>query len=98
MTQGVPGCPTTAQLKSIFGDDWKTGIAETYTLIQKKNGSKSLQEMVDDVWNVLYSFSSVEKLKEFAHHKLQLDEESAEKFAKIKLSHSFAALSCKTVT
>ena len=97
MTQGVPGCPTIAQLKSIFGDDWKTGIAETYTLVQKKNGSKSLQEMVDDVWNVLYSFSSVEKLKEFAHHKLQLDEESAEKFAKIKLSRSFAALSLKAI-
>ena len=37
------------------------------------------------------------KRQEFAHHKLQLDEESAEKFAKIKLSHSFAALSLKAI-
>ena len=36
MSQGVPGCPTIAQLKDVFGEDWKNGIAETYTKNTKK--------------------------------------------------------------
>ena len=97
MQQGVSGCPVTAQLIDIFGSDWKAGIAETYTAVGKKNGTKTIDEMADDVWNVLYSFSSKDKLKAFATEKLQLDEASATKFANAKLPHGFAALSLKAI-
>lgn len=97
MHQGVSGCPVTAQLIDIFGSDWKAGIAETYTAVGKKNGTKTIDEMADDVWNVLYSFSSKDKLKAFATEKLQLDEASATKFANAKLPHGFAALSLKAI-
>ena len=97
MHQGVSGCPVTAQLIDIFGSDWKAGIAETYTAVEKKNGTKTIDEMADDVWNVLYSFSSKDKLKAFATEKLQLDEASATKFANAKLPHGFAALSLKAI-
>ncbi|MGI6242494.1 MAG: type II CRISPR RNA-guided endonuclease Cas9 [Prevotella sp.] len=97
MTQGVPGCPTTAQLIHIFGGEWKQSLAETYKRAEKKNGVKSIDEMVNDVWNVLYSFSSNDKLKDWSIANLQLDEETADKFSKIKLTHSFAALSLKAI-
>lgn len=98
MSQSVSGCPTIAQLRDIFGEDWRNGIAESYTLNTKTDGSqKSVDEMVNDVWNVLYSFSSDEKLVEFGKTKLQLDEERAKKFSKIKLSKGFASLSLKAV-
>lgn len=98
MTQSVSCCPTIAQLRDIFGEDWKNGIAETYTLTTKADGNqKSIDEMANDVWNVLYSFSSNEKLIEFAKTKLQLDEERAKKFSKIELSKGFASLSLKAV-
>ena len=49
MTQGVSGCPTIAQLREVFGDDWKQNIAETYTLNTKKDGSlKTVDEMVNE--------------------------------------------------
>ena len=97
MHQGVSGCPVTAQLIDIFGSDWKAGIAETYTAVGKKNGTKTIDEMADDVWNVLYSFSSKDKLKAFVTEKLQLDEACATKFANAKLLHGFAALSLKAI-
>ncbi len=97
MQQGVSGCPVTAQLMDVFGHDWQAGIAETYTAVAKKDSKKTLDEMGDDVWNVLYSFSSKDKLKAFAIEKLQLDEALATKFANIKLPHAFAALSLKAI-
>lgn len=98
MTQGVSGCPTMAQLRSVFGDDLMRGIAETYVRNTRKDGTqKTVEEMADDVWNVLMFFDSKEKLKEFAINKLQLDEEKAEKFANIRLKHDYASLSIKAI-
>lgn len=98
MTQGVAGCPTTAQLKEVFGDDWRQGIAETYTLNTRKDGTlKTAREMADDVWNVLYSFADKEHLVAFAKDRLQLDDEKAELFSKIRLTHNFASLSLKAI-
>ena len=89
MSQGVTGCPTTASLIDIFGEDFADGIAEQYTL----SAGKTREQMTDDVWNVLYSFADKEKVKAWGIDKLQLDEETADKFSKIHLSHSFASLS-----
>ncbi len=93
MTHGVTGCPTIASLMSVFGDDYVSAIAERYTL----SADKTPSQMVNDVWNVLYSFSDKEKVRQWGKEKLQLDDEEAEKFSKIKLTHSFASLSLSAV-
>ena len=93
MTQTVCGCPTTAALRSIFGEDYQRAIAEQYLM----GGNKSPEQMVDDVWNVLYSFTSDEHLKTWAKERLQLDEEQALQFSKIRLSRSFASLSLAAI-
>lgn len=93
MTQTVCGCPTTAALRSIFGEDYQRAIAEQYLM----GGNKSPEQMVDDVWNVLYSFTSDEHLKTWAKERLQLDEEQALLFSKIRLSRSFASLSLAAI-
>ena len=98
MSQGVPGCPTIAQMKEVFGENWKESIAETYMLGTKKDGTqKGIDEMVNDVWNVLFSFDSKDKVREFGVNHLQLDEEHAEKFSKIRLSRNYASLSLKAI-
>jgi len=93
MSQSVTGCPTIANLMTIFGDDYVNAIAERYTL----SDNKSPEQMLNDVWNVLYSFSDKDKVKQWGKEKLQLDDEDAEKFSKIKLTHSFASLSLAAV-
>ena len=93
MTHSVTGCPTIANLMSVFGDDYSTAIAERYKL----SDGKAPEQMVNDVWNVLYSFSDKNKVKQWGKEKLQLSDEEAEKFSKIKLTHSFASLSLSAV-
>lgn len=93
MTQSTTGCPTIANLMSIFGEDYENAISEVYTL----GNGKSSHEMLCDVWNVLYSFADNSKVIEWAKDKLQLDDEKAEKFSKIKLTHSFASLSLSAI-
>lgn len=98
MTQEAPACPTTAQLIKVFGEDWKAALAETYTMSAKQDGTlKTEDEICTDIWNVLYSFSSKEKLKEFGVKKLQLDEAQAKAFSEIRLARDFASLSLKAI-
>lgn len=89
MSQGIAGCPTIANLKNIFGDDYANAIAEVYDI----ESDKTPEQKVEDVWNVLYSFQDKEKVKQWGLDKLQLDDKQAENFSKIKLSHNFASLS-----
>lgn len=97
MQQGVSGCPTTALFISIWGQEWKQALAETYLLVDGKNGTKSVDDIVTDIWNVLYSFSSQEKLKTFALEKLQLAEQEAEQFSKARITRNTTSLSLKAV-
>lgn len=98
MTQEAPACPTTAQLIKVFGEDWKAALAETYTMSAKQDGTlKTEDEICTDIWNVLYSFSSKEKLKEFGLKKLQLNEVQAKAFSEIRLTRDFASLSLKAI-
>lgn len=93
MTQSVSGCPTIASLISLFGDNYQNAIAEVYTLA----GNKTKEQMVEDVWNVLYSFQDKENVKRWGMERLQLSDEDAEKFSKIRLSHNFASLSLSAI-
>ncbi len=97
MQQGVSGCPTTSLFMSVWGTDWKQALAETYLLNEGKNGVKSVDDIITDIWNVLYSFSSQDKLKAFALEKLQLSEQEAEQFSKAKITRNTTSLSLKAV-
>lgn len=88
-TANVSGCPVTAQLMAIFGNDWTASICESYQLAQGKNE----QQIIDDVWHVLFAFDNDDKIIEWAQSKLQLSEQEAKDFAKIKMPQGYAALS-----
>ncbi len=97
MKTSVSGCRTIAQLKDVFGDDWQHGITKTYKLNQQKTGKKSAEEMVNDIWHVLFTFDKTDKLIEFAKNRLDLDGELALKFSKISLKQDYASLSLKAI-
>ncbi|WP_417856486.1 type II CRISPR RNA-guided endonuclease Cas9 [Xanthomarina gelatinilytica] len=96
----VSGCPTISNLKIVFGDDWENTIYENYTdkIIRnlkndKSEEVKSKEDVTADVWHVLSTFTSDEKLVDFAKNKLQLSQKDAEKFSKIHLKKDYASLS-----
>lgn len=93
MATSVAGCPVTTGLISVFGDDWKSELASSYSL----KGNKDEDEIINDVWHALYSFDSDEKLALWAKTNLHLTAEKAKTFTKIKMPQGYASLSLKAI-
>lgn len=89
MSTSVSGCPVTAQLREIFGNDWESSICEVYI----KGEGKSREQIVNDVWHTLYFFDDNDKLFAWAKTNLQLNDEEAERFVKIRTPQDYASLS-----
>lgn len=93
MDTSVSGCPVTAALKGVFGDNWIDGICEAYTLSE----GKTRLEIVNDIWHALFFYSDNNKLAEFAKDRLQLDDEDAKAFSIIAMPSAYASLSLKAI-
>lgn len=93
MDTSVSGCPVTAALKDIFGENWIDALCETYTLAE----GKSRLDVVNDIWHALFFYTDETKLAEFAKNRLQLNDEEAKKFCEIFLPSDYASLSLKAI-
>jgi CRISPR-associated endonuclease Csn1 len=93
MDSSVPGCPLTASLKDLFGEDWINGICEVYDKAQGKN---SLQ-IINDIWHVLFNFPDKDHVIAFGKEHLQLTDEDAKKFGNIRVNSDYASLSLKAI-
>ena len=89
----VTGCTTIASLKNIFGDDWEQELASLYMI----GDGKTQDEIVNDVWHVLYSFNNDQCVKDWGIKNLQLDEKKAISFSKIDLQPGYGSLSLKAI-
>ena len=94
MDTSVSGCPVTAALKDIFGENWIDSLCETYTLAE----GKSRLNVVNDIWHALFFYTDETKLAEFGKNRLQLDDEEAKKFCEISLPSDYASLSLKAIS
>lgn len=85
--------------QEIFGEAWKEKLKWDV------NGDRSSQPdkksdrnyTFEDLWHILLTFDGQENLKKLAIEKLNLDEESATKFSKIKLQQGYATLSLSAI-
>ena len=93
MSQNVSGSPITTALFNIFGEDWLSTMSSVYL----KGEDKTELQILNDIWHVLFSFDSKEKLNEWAKINLQLNDEQAEAFADIKVKQGYAALSLNAI-
>lgn len=93
MDTPISGCPVTAALKDIFGENWIDAVSEVYT---NANG-KSRLEIINDIWHVLFFYSDSDKLALFARTKLQLGEKEAKAFSDISIPADYASLSLKAI-
>lgn len=94
MDTSVSGCPVTAALKDIFGENWIDALCETYTLAEEK----SRLDIVNDIWHALFFYTDDAKLVEFGKNRLQLTDEEAKKFCEISLPSDYASLSLKAIS
>lgn len=89
MYASVNGSPVTSGLKSIFGENWEDGICGRYALAC----GKTKEQIVNDVWHVLFSFDNDEMLYSWAVRNLGLTEKEAGNFCKIPIPQGYASLS-----
>jgi len=93
MKTTVSGCPVSARFRDLFGDNFMD-LKLPYK--REKDRKESVID-IHDVWHVLFSFDSEEKLKEFAQKRLLLPEEQIKDFLKISLKKEYASLSLKAI-
>lgn len=92
-TVTVSGCPVTASLIAVFGNDYLSDIRSLYTL----GAAKTADQVLNDVWHALFSFDDEERLAAWARGKLQLADEQATAFAAIRMPQDYAALSLNAI-
>lgn len=90
----ISGCPISTSIKEIFGELEEIKISHRPN--EKRNTQKDYYNY-EDIWHILFSFNSKEKLFEFAKVQLKLNDENAEKFCKIRLQQGYASLSISAI-
>lgn len=93
METQIAGSVVNAQLEDIFGENWLDAACEVYMLAE----GKTRFQIMNDIWHALFFYDDEEKLKGFAVNRLQMSEEQAETFSKIKMPNDYAALSLKAI-
>ncbi|CAA7197615.1 type II CRISPR RNA-guided endonuclease Cas9 [Chryseobacterium potabilaquae] len=87
------------QFQDIFGEDWKKLLK--WDVIGNRDSQPIKRDNAtytfEDLWHVLFTFDGQENLKKFALEKLNLDEEKATKFSRIKLQQGYATLSLSAI-
>ena len=91
----VSGCPVTFSLKEIFNCE----LSEIKIAHKPNEKRKSKKDHYDfnDLWHALFTFDSKEKLESFAKEKLNLDDEKAKAFSKIRITQGYASLSLNAI-
>ncbi len=84
---------------TLLGEDWRENFGWNTINNRDKQPQKktTANYSFEDIWHVLNTFDGQENLKQFAIEKLNLDEEKAEKFSKLKLNNGYATLSLSAI-
>ena len=89
----VSGCPLIASLLNLFGDEWGEHLCSVYT----KSENKSKEQIINDIWHVLFTFDDCDKLMEWSITNLQLSPEEAKKFSEINTVQGYASMSLNAI-
>lgn len=88
----VSGCPVSARFVEIFADSF---IDDEFALLRDEKFQ--VPKLVSDTWHALFTFDSTEKLSEFAHKHLRIDDDQKEQLLRMRLKSDYASLSLKAI-
>ncbi|MFA6403764.1 MAG: type II CRISPR RNA-guided endonuclease Cas9 [Salinivirgaceae bacterium] len=97
----VSGCPISARLNDLLGEDWKTISIKTKNerINQKTEEVHTVAYNYEDFWHICLSYDDSEKVQEFAKSKLQYDPLNAGKFVRTwgAVQQGYSMLSLKAI-
>ena len=96
--RSVSGCPVSARLKSVFGEDWQN-FKKSVIKKNKKGEDESKTYTIDDVWHILFSFNDEEIFEEFLITTLELNDNQVKELKMLFNSFpiGYANLSLKAI-
>jgi CRISPR-associated endonuclease Csn1 len=97
----VAGCPISARLKNLLGNDWKNFQKETNkTRINKKTGEiHKISYSMEDIWHICFSFEDEERIVDFAKNSLEFDEKQTKTLINLwaAIPQGYSMLSLKAI-
>ncbi len=97
----IAGCPVSARLKKLLGDDWKSWkIESNETKANKKTGEvKNVTYSALDLWHICFSFDEPDFIEEFAQKKLGFNNEQTKQLVRIygAIQQGYGLLSLKAI-
>ena len=102
--QNIAGCPVTARLIRLFGEEWEEYRYQTN--IKRCGDSKHPNDShfktytALDFWHICYQADDVEDLTEFAQQKMNWNEDMTKKFIRLwsSIQEGYAMLSLKAIS
>lgn len=97
----IAGCPVSARLKKLLGDDWESWkIESNETKANKKTGEvKNVTYTALDLWHICFSFDEPDFIEEFAQKKLGFNNEQTKQLVRIygAIQQGYGLLSLKAI-
>lgn len=97
----IAGCPVSARLKKLLGDDWESWkIESNETKANKKTGEvKNVTYSALDLWHICFSFDEPDFIEEFAQKKLGFNNEQTKQLVRIygAIQQGYGLLSLKAI-
>lgn len=96
MNHSVGSCPISNVMQRVLGDDWQI---QTISYKATNGKGEEVEKTVDykDLWHVLFSFDSYDKLYAYATEKLNLNAAKASAFARVQIKKDYSSLSLKAI-
>ena len=94
----IAGCPVSARLKKLLGDDWESWKIESNET--KKTGEvKNVTYTALDLWHICFSFDEPDFIEEFAQKKLGFNNEQTKQLVRIygAIQQGYGLLSLKAI-
>ncbi len=97
----IAGCPVSARLKKLLGDDWESWkIESNETKTNRRTGEvKNITYSALDLWHICFSFDEPDFIEEFAQKKLEFDNEQTRQLVRIygAIQQGYGLLSLKAI-
>ena len=95
----VSGCPVSARLKNLFGDDWENWRLETTKKDKKTQKDVTVCYDVYDIWHICFTAEDLEFVKQFAENQLKFNNAQTALLLKVfgAIQQGYSMLSLKAV-
>lgn len=97
----IAGCPVSARLRKIMGDDWRTKVIQTdkFRTNKKTGETHRITYIYEDLWHLAFTYDDQEALEDIAKTSINLDDDGCKNLIRLWLGivQGYGMLSLKAI-